>query len=706
MADRTKRNLRAGALFVLLLLAVMTGVVYRGTRRLLEANGQLAHTQKVLLQLEALQNAMGNVQNALRSYINANDQESLRRYREAVARIPKLLAQIEAVTADTPGVHASVEELKPKMAATFKMWAGIVDQAKTESPAAADRALTVQGTLKLLQADRRIISLMSQEQIHLLEASTLRDRASARHAVLLEMIVVAMTVILLAAAYTVIWRDIREKTNALEAGQESEQKLRLLLASTAEAIYGLDGEGRCTFCNPACLAILGYHSPEDLIGNNMHQLAHHSREDGAPNPAQQCQVLRAFRENMGTHMDTEVFWRADGTSFPVEYWSYPIRRGDQVIGAVVTFLDISERVRAERNLREVHTHLNRALRESEARANENMVLSDLTDLFQSCQTVAEACKISETALPRIFGTRPGALCVINPSRDAVEAVASWNGCSSTEPSFVLEQCWALRRGRLHSVPDVHSPLRCAHVRGSLEGGYLCQPLAAQGETLGVLYVEDPAQDPDLSPEAWHFQQKELQRQVAATGQRISMALANLQLREILRNQSVRDPVTGLFNRRYMEESLERELHRAARKRRTVALIMFDLDDFKGFNDTFGHQAGDLLLREVSSLLNRRVRKGDFACRFGGDEFAVIVSETDVGGARSCIEQIRDGILQLKPRHRGRDLGTVTLSGGIAVFPIHGENAEDLIRAADNALYRAKHEGKDRISVGSPVPAGA
>jgi diguanylate cyclase (GGDEF)-like protein/PAS domain S-box-containing protein len=702
MANRTERNLRAGALVVFLILTVMGGVVYQSTRRLLAANAQLAHPQQVLLRLEALQNAVGTVQNALRGYIDESDPNALRRYQEAVNRIPSLLVEIDAMTADTPGVHAKVQELNPEMKSTLAMWADIASRVKTESPAAVDRILTLEGTLNFLRTDHRLISVMSQEQNQLLAASTLQDRTSARHAVLIEMIVVGIAIVLLSTAYWALWRDMNQKVKAYEVGQESEQKLRLLLASTAEAIYGIDREGKCTFCNPACLSILGYRSAEELIGCNMHERVHHSHADGSPYPVGQCQIFTAFRENRGTHADSEVLWRADGTSFPAEYWSYPIRRGNQVIGAVVTFLDISERVRAERNLHEAHASLNRALRDSQARANENMVLSDLTDLFQSCQTVAEACKISETALPRIFGSRPGALGIINASRDAVEAVASWNSCSSTEPAFAPQQCWALRRGRIHVVPEAGSPLRCAHVRGTLRGGYLCQPLAAQGETLGILYLEDPAPDGSLSPEAADLHRQELLRQAAAAGQRISLALANLRLREILRNQSIRDPVTGLFNRRYMEESLERELHRAARKKRTVALVMLDLDDYKTFNDTFGHQAGDLLLREVSAILKSRVRKGDVACRYGGDEFALIISEADVEGARSCVLQIREEIAQLNLHHRGQDLRTVTVSGGIAVFPLHGENAEDLMRAADNALYRAKREGKDRVIIGSPV----
>ena len=397
-------------------------------------------------------------------------------------------------------------------------------------------------------------------------------------------------------------------------------------------------------------------------------------------------------------MDDEVLWRADGSSFPAEYWSYPIKQGDQRIGVVVTFVDISERREAEKKFGQVHDKLNATLQESESRARENAELSNLGDLFQSCQTVAEACNVVASALPGIFGSRPGALCLTSASRNIVETVVVWNDCSSSEQTFAPEDCWALRRGKAHGITDPKSALRCAHVTGTLTGGYLCIPLAAQGETLGVLYIADTTAVSESSSESAGSSRENLERLATSVGQRISLALANLNLREVLRNQSIRDPLTGLFNRRYMEESLVRELHRAQRKDRNVALVMLDLDHFKVFNDTFGHQAGDMLLGELGNVFKTRVRAGDIACRYGGEEFALILAETDAAGARACVEKIRAEIQHLHLHYRGQPLGSVTISAGIAVFPTHADNAEDLIHTGDQALYRAKAEGRDRVLV--------
>ncbi len=154
--------------------------------------------------------------------------------------------------------------------------------------------------------------------------------------------------------FSAIIRDITERKQAEEALRESEEQVRLLLDSTAEAIYGIDIDGECTFCNPVCVAMLGYDGAEDLLGRHIHDLIHHTRPDGTPYPAEECLIYQAFREGEGTHVDNEVLWRKDGTSFAAEYRSHPINRDDRVIGAVVTFLDITERKRAEAALQEAH----------------------------------------------------------------------------------------------------------------------------------------------------------------------------------------------------------------------------------------------------------------------------------------------------------------------------------------------------------------
>jgi len=182
---------------------------------------------------------------------------------------------------------------------------------------------------------------------------------------------------------------------------------------------------------------------------------------------------------------------------------------------------------------------------------------------------------------------------------------------------------------------------------------------------------------------------------------VALALANLRLRESLRTQSIRDPLTGLFNRRYMEESLDREFRRAERRGAPVGVIMLDIDHFNHFNNTFGHQAGDTLLHALGELLRTRVRAEDIACRYGGEEFVLIMPEASLDITAERAEVLRQEARELRVQQHGQSLGAVTISFGVAAFPEHGPTAEAVIRAADIALYRAKHAGRDQVAKADP-----
>jgi diguanylate cyclase (GGDEF)-like protein len=179
---------------------------------------------------------------------------------------------------------------------------------------------------------------------------------------------------------------------------------------------------------------------------------------------------------------------------------------------------------------------------------------------------------------------------------------------------------------------------------------------------------------------------------------LALALANLRLRETLRQQSIRDPNTGLFNRRYLEETSNRELRRMERSSQPLVMIMLDIDHFKQFNDTFGHEAGDLVLKQVAATLLDNARDSDVVSRYGGEEFALVMPGASLEEGTERAEALRLAIRQLHLSHRGRTLGTITASFGVAAYPEHGPGWPELVNAADHALYQAKGEGRDRVVV--------
>jgi len=235
---------------------------------------------------------------------------------------------------------------------------------------------------------------------------------------------------------------------------------------------------------------------------------------------------------------------------------------------------------------------------------------------------------------------------------------------------------------------------CAHLAEMPASDYLCLPMVGQGETLGTLHLHFPPSDREVSE-----MQASRQRLAASAAAQIALSLASVKLREKLRDQSIRDPLTGLFNRRFMEESLQRELIRARRKNHPLSVLFLDIDHFKRFNDTFGHDAGDLVLQSAAELLTGFFRGDDIPCRWGGEEFAVILPDSTSQNAATRADELRSEVKKLNLRYRNVALAQITVSIGVAAFPEHGSNCEELFRIADRCLYQSKSAGRDRVTVG-------
>src|SRR6267378_3468362 len=370
----------------------------------------------------------------------------------------------------------------------------------------------------------------------------------------------------------------------------------------------------------------------------------------------------------------------------------------ELIKDYVTGTDMTERRRAEEALQQGNAVLRGWLQALEKRSEETTLLNEMVDLLQTCVSSEEAYAVITRSAQQLFPSEAGALCVLNASQNLVEAVAIWGQPLVGERVFTPEDCWALRRGQVHLVEDPGLGLVCRHL-GALRGvSYLCVPMMGQGEALGVLHVHSGT----VSGEGDNRLNDAQQRLAVTAARHIALALANLRLRETLRMQSIRDPLTGLFNRRYMEESLVRELRRAARNQRRLGAIMLDLDKFKVFNDTYGHAAGDTLLRKLGGFLRSRTRGEDIACRYGGEEFVLILPEASIEVTQQRAEQLREEFKLLTVQDRGQTLGALTLSVGVAVFPEHGATVEEILHAVDTALYRAKAEGRDRVVTGKAL----
>jgi diguanylate cyclase (GGDEF)-like protein len=320
----------------------------------------------------------------------------------------------------------------------------------------------------------------------------------------------------------------------------------------------------------------------------------------------------------------------------------------------------------------------------------------MNDLLQSCVTQDEAYRVITMSAGELFPGHDGCLAILCPGNERLEVVACWGPGVVMEPTFSLEDCWALRRGQLHEVGDPQTGLLCRHFIHPPQAGYLCLPLTVQGETLGTLCLIDNTVQKGKY-------QLGLQQLAVTVGETIKLSLSNLKLRDELLQQTVHDTLTGLFNRRYLDDTLPRELHMAQRRKASLCVVMLDLDGFKEFNDTFGHGPGDSLLRKFGRVLREHLRKSDISCRYGGDEFVLILPDSSIADTQERVEQIRTFIKGVQIHHGEQVLDMLTLSAGIAQSPEHGTTASAVLRAADEALYASKQAGRDRISVYQAKP---
>jgi diguanylate cyclase (GGDEF)-like protein len=352
---------------------------------------------------------------------------------------------------------------------------------------------------------------------------------------------------------------------------------------------------------------------------------------------------------------------------------------------------------------EVAARTNRELSDSvqtlQNHAREVQLLSVTRDDLQLCTDAPQVHRCAASRFSELLPNTKGALCIINSSRNMVETVSSW-GTTDFSPDiteiFSPETCCGLRSGQLRWRSQEASQIDCSHFIGSAPECYLCVPLVAHGETVGVLYIGCPNQ---ATKEIVEHRIEGVRQLVQLT----AMALASLEMRKKLENQSIRDSLTGLFNRHFLEIALERELARAVRRKGSLAVLMIDVDHFKRLNDQFGHSAGDAVLKEVAHTFSACVRTEDLVCRYGGEEFTIILPDITPEATLNRAEVIRKAVANLRTELDNDLYSSVTISVGAAIFPQDGQSSELLLRHADAALYRAKREGRNRvIRVDHPV----
>jgi diguanylate cyclase (GGDEF)-like protein/PAS domain S-box-containing protein len=433
-----------------------------------------------------------------------------------------------------------------------------------------------------------------------------------------------------------------------------------------------------TFCG-----MLGY-SSESLLSLTLPDITH-------PEDVDNCaHLVEKVRSGSIPHDHIEKrFLTADRQVLWVQLTVSLIRdeKGNPSCGLAI-IEDISERKQTEEQLQQANRKLAAWVDELERRTQEMTWLGEMGDMLRSCLTAEEIYGVIVRVAQRLFPSQAGALYIIGATGSAAESVAAWGDTSVIDRSFGPEECWALRRSRVHFVEDTVTGVSCKHLHYPPPSGYLCIPLIAQTDAIGVLYLTYTNNEHPSEAK---------QSLALAMAEQIALALSNLRLHEAIRSQSIRDPLTGLFNRNFMEESLDLELHRAARFHRPLGILMLDLDDFENFTHAHGREAADSLLRDLGGMLHSQVRKEDLACRSGHNQFAVILPMGSLETTRQRAEFLREMIQKFDLRDHGRNGTRVTASIGVAAYPEHGLTMDELLRSADEALKKARESGGNCVN---------
>lgn len=464
-----------------------------------------------------------------------------------------------------------------------------------------------------------------------------------------------------------------------------------VLESVEQGIIVWSPEGYCEYVNTRFSQLLGHGG--DYLQEGMHRSVYFEKmvQRGEITIDAVAAIEADLERRLPFNLEREL-----GNGVVIAVYIRPMASG----GHVVSYTDITEVKRNELKLSEAieraetaEHKAQAALQQERVRRAETRSLAELSDWLQCCKSIDELYEIVRQVMTGFFKNSSGQLFIYSNSRDVLDGVVCW-GESNLIRNVQPHDCWGLRRGRTFHYGDGVVKYPCAHVVSPDERNseYVCLPIIAQGDTVGLLNIIFCQLSEGNS---------DCNRQIAFAqkcAEQISVAVANVKLRDELHEQSTRDPLTGLYNRRHFIDRCRSAISLVQRDEGSLALISFDADNFKSYNDKYGHDAGDYVLCTVGSLISRYFDADETCCRIGGEEFSVLLPDADLSIARLKAEELIAVIAGHEFSYRGTPLPTVTISAGVASFPANAETLVELCSAADGAMYLAKEKGKNRVCI--------
>ena len=484
-------------------------------------------------------------------------------------------------------------------------------------------------------------------------------------------------------------KDIQEAT--LDAPPQ-DAIAQLVMGHSSDGIVISGPDRKVLWVNPAFSAQTGY-GIDDLRGKEPGSILQGPETD----PATARQIDIACRQRREVRVDI-LNYTADGQPFWVDLKITPIFDATGLHTHFISSMrDISDRKNLEQQ--------NDEMRHAEAlRQSERQLLALTSEWLYSAKSFDELLMVVQRAMHTLIPEAEGALYIYGSSRSTLELATSWGSAPEFETHMQPDDCWALRRGRAYAYGLKPIQFACDHVKNP-DTPYFCLPIIAHGETIGLLHIVfEGFEEGGLMR---HMREDVLHNRWDVSlicAEQISLAIANVRLRQELHDQSMRDALTGLWNRRWFNDRASKELHQARADGGELAMIMFDVDHFKSFNDSYGHDAGDLVLQEVGTLLRALGEPAAHACRMGGEEFVLLAPNMSGPEAVTLADRVRTALSELSLKHAGAALPQITASAGVALYPQDGQSLDELMKATDQALYCAKDQGRNCTITAQEVPA--
>ena len=651
----------------------------------IKANNWVIHSYEVMQANNKTILELLDAETHQRGYVITGDPEFVKNFNARIESINQNLNHAKQLTVDNPEQQATLNQIESLLKQRISMLQDVIKLKQ------AQRIDTPQG-LALIRNGEKITDQIEQtmNKSRETEYSLLKQRNKLAlytlHRVAIVMIVVSVASILFFLfAYFLFNRQLKQRFREERKRHLLETQLSGIIKG-ADMLAAIDMDSRYIVFNDSYgREIKRAFGVSIAVGMSLAEMKKMAKTSVAD-------YLKNWQKSLAGEEFTAIHpLSREDTGNIYEITSSTIRNeNDEMIGATHIIRNVTQRIQKEHSLRELNKNLANEKSQLQERNKKISLLVEMGDAMQACKTQREVVNTIGSFCGKILDFSKGILYVMHPSKDSLEAMTTWNGVVVREKNITPDECWGLRRSLLYQVSDPKTELECEHTNyPELEkNSYVCMPLLTQNNIFGLLYLELPFGEVPL------IDNRRLL--VIAVAEASALALANASLRETLRSQSIHDPLTGLYNRRYLEEFLSKQLSQAKRKNTPIAIFVLDIDHFKIFNDTYGHEGGDLLLKELGVILQEEIRAGDIACRYGGEEFVILLYDADREIAKQRADDLRRVVAKLRVKYHEQQLGQITISLGVAIYPENGFLPNELIETADKALYEAKRSGRNKV----------